>query len=80
MNKVKRLLADRNNKVKYLSEITGINYHVLTNYCYNLESLNNASGKRINKLAQVYDWLNYQKILDKEKIEMEEEINPFLNR
>lgn len=80
LNKAKKLLADRNNKVNYLSEITGIDYHVLTNYRYNLDSLDNASGERINKLAQFYDYLNYEKLSDKEKFETEQEIGSLINK
>ncbi|MBD5316832.1 MAG: hypothetical protein HDS11_04095 [Bacteroides sp.] len=55
LEKAKMILADKNTVVKQLSEQTGLKYQSLVNYRQNLNVLDNASWKTVNKLAQAYD-------------------------
>ena len=55
LEKAKMILSDKKTVVKQLSEQTGLKYQSLVNYRQNLNVLDNASWKTINKLAQAYD-------------------------
>lgn len=55
LDRAKALIADRNNSLKQISEITNIPYQSLRNYRANISSLDKASWLRINLLSQVYD-------------------------
>lgn len=55
LDRAKALIADKNNSLKQISEITKIPYQSLCNYRANISSLDKASWLRINLLSQVYD-------------------------
>lgn len=55
LDHAKALIADKNNSLTQISEITKIPYQSLRNYRANISSLDKASWLRINLLSQVYD-------------------------
>lgn len=57
LEKAQALLANRNFKLKYISEKAEIPYVTIKAYSCNSKQLETAAWKTVHKLAQIYDRL-----------------------
>ena len=80
LDRAKALIADKNNSLKQISEITKIPYQSLRNYRANISSLDKASWLRINLLSQVYDMFEVAHNMSQDDVaELQETIHGLFN-
>lgn len=80
LDRAKALIADKNNSLKQISEITKIPYQSLRNYRANISSLDKASWMRINLLSQAYDTFEVADNMSQDDVtELQEMIHDLFN-
>lgn len=78
--KAKKVVTDKTISLKELQGLTKIPYNTLSNSRYHPDSLDNAKGETINKLAQAYSIFNLKDMSEAEMDQIYEDILALFNK